>query len=95
MVLDVFGVHRTPDFLDHFTASGFVLDFVPADCTSELQPLDLTVNRVVKEQLKMCFVDWYAGKITEVMEKSGPDANISSLIQPDSCMSVIKPIPVK
>lgn len=95
VVLDVFRAHRTPELLDYFTASGFVLDFVPANCTSELQPLDLTVNRVVKEELRTSFVDWYAGKITEAMEKSGHDVDLSSLVQPDFRLSVIKPIHAK
>ena len=60
LILDVFRAHRTPDVLDELKANGFVLEFVPANCTSELQPLDVTVNGAYKNHLKEAFTDWYA-----------------------------------
>ena len=33
--------------------------------TGELQPLDLTVNQVFKQELKACFIKWYAGLVKE------------------------------
>lgn len=37
---------------------------VPANCTDQLQPLDLTVNRVAKAFLQREFQEWYANEIT-------------------------------
>ena len=33
--------------------------FIPANCTSELQPLDLSVNKPMKDHLKTKFTQWY------------------------------------
>ena len=37
--------------------------FVPANCSGELQPLDLSVNKPVKDFLRAKFQDWYANEI--------------------------------
>ena len=44
VILDVYAAHRTPDVLEEFQRNGFEVVFVPANCTSELQPLDLSLN---------------------------------------------------
>ena len=38
--------------------------FVPANCTSELQPLDLSVNKVLKDHMKTKFTQWYADQVS-------------------------------
>lgn len=38
---------------------------VPAGCTDQLQPLDLTVNRVAKSFLQERFREWYANKVAD------------------------------
>ena len=58
LILDVFRAHRTEDVLDELRSSGFVLEFVPANCTGELQPLDVSTNQPYKAQLKNAFTDW-------------------------------------
>ena len=37
--------------------------FVPAGCTDQLQPLDLTVNKIAKSFLRQEFQQWYADEI--------------------------------
>ena len=44
VLLDVNAAHRTPSVLTALRKHGFEVQIVPAKCTSELQPLDLSVN---------------------------------------------------
>ena len=37
----------------------------PANCTGYLQPLDISVNKVVKSFLRAQFSEWYADELTE------------------------------
>jgi len=39
---------------------------IPAACTGQLQPMDISVNKVVKSLLRNKFSDWYADEITEL-----------------------------
>ena len=58
LILDVFRAQRTEDVLDELRSSGFVLEFVPANCTGKLQPLDASIFQPYKAQLKNAFTDW-------------------------------------
>ena len=40
--------------------------FVPANCTGELQPMDLSVNKSVKDFLKVQFQEWYAAEVLKI-----------------------------
>lgn len=44
LVLDVYKTHRTEDMIQALRKCGFEIVYVPGCCTSELQPLDLSVN---------------------------------------------------
>ena len=37
--------------------------FVPAICTGELQPMDLSMNKSVKGFLRTKFQEWYASEV--------------------------------
>ena len=43
---------------------------VPACCTDQLQPLDLTVNRVAKSFLQRQFQEWYADEVASQFDDS-------------------------
>ena len=58
VVLDVFRAHCTAEVLDTLKANRFHVVFVPGNCTSQLQPLDLSVNGPYKRILKEKFTDW-------------------------------------
>ena len=62
--------------------------FVPAGCTRELQPLDITVNAAFKRELKSCFSSWYAKQVSEGL-KNGKD--IAS-VKVNFAISTIKPL---
>ena len=37
--------------------------FIPPNCTSKLQPLDVSVNKPLRNHLKVKFTQWYADKV--------------------------------
>jgi len=63
LVLDVFAAHRGELFLQALDRIGVSVRFVPASCTSDLQPLDVAVNDVIKKKLKSKFSEFYAKKV--------------------------------
>ena len=52
MVLDNCGPHKTPDVETTFKKAGWLLEFLPPNMTDELQPMDLVVNAVGKQELR-------------------------------------------
>ena len=58
------------------------------NCTGKLQPLDLTVNQVFKQELKACFIRWYADLVKKQLEGGIEVVYIKS----DLCISVHKPL---
>ena len=57
---------------------------VPPNCTDRLQPLDVSINKPVKDLLRKKFTDWYAEKIMTVA------------LQPvDMKLGIMKPIGAK
>ncbi|CAG2190986.1 unnamed protein product [Mytilus edulis] len=93
-IFDVFKAHRGERLLNLLKDNDIVPLFVPAACTDRLQPLDLSVNREYKEQLKSHFHDWYSA---EVIHQINEQEDSTGEIAPDNVVvnmrtSVLKPI---
>ena len=58
LLVDRYRVHRTEDFGERVTMLGGILDFIPAGCTSLVQPLDLTVMKSFKNHLRNAWKNW-------------------------------------
>ena len=43
---------------------------VPANCTDKLQPLDISINKPFKDEIKKRFQLWYASEIRELLKES-------------------------
>jgi hypothetical protein len=50
-IFDVFAAHRCHSVLEALSDNHIKYTFVPASCTGELQPLDLTFNAAFKREL--------------------------------------------
>ena len=87
-IFDVFAAHRCQSVLDRLESSNIKPVFVPAGCTGELQPLDITVNDAFKRELKSCFTTWYAKEVSKAL-KNGEDVE---KIKVNLAISVIKPL---
>ena len=88
LILDIFRAHRTTEVQQNLSESHILLVFVPANCTDRLQPLDLSVNKPFKNELRQHFVEWYSSSVAKELKsgKSVNDINIGFQ------MSVVKPL---
>ena len=67
-IIDGFRAHCTSDVVNLLDRHGIDVVYVPANCTGELQPLDLSVNKSVKDIIKQCFQEWYSDQIVDQKE---------------------------
>ena len=65
LIMDVFKAHRCKKVLQKLDESNVLVVFVPANCTDQLQPLDLSVNKPLKAHMRKCFVSWYSERVAE------------------------------
>ena len=63
VILDEFKGQTTRKVLTLLHDSNLMYVIVPPNCTDRLQPLDVSVNRSVKQFLRSKFENWYAGRI--------------------------------
>ena len=59
-VFDVFKGQQTDDISEILAKENIHALNVPANCTDRLQPMDLSVNKSVKEFMRNKFKEWYA-----------------------------------
>ena len=71
VILDIFAAHKTEEIRSLYAEHKILLEFVPANCTGELQPLDVSSNRDLKGYLKQLFSDWDADEVTKQLKTGG------------------------
>ena len=64
-IFDNFSGQVTDNVLQLLDSNHIDTVFVPANCTDQLQPLDLSVNKSVKDILREKFELWYSEQIFE------------------------------
>ena len=62
--------------------------FIPAGCTGELQPLDVSVNEQFKASMKVHFARWYSAEVKEDLDQGLNVANLRI----DPGVSALKPL---
>ena len=87
-LFDVFAAHRCSSVLEKLRCSNIHQVFIPADCTGELQPLDVGVNDRFKNLMKNSFTRWYANEVKEAMDHG----ICMTEIQIDLKASLMKPL---
>ena len=74
-IFDVFRAQMGEDFLDFLSENNIKVVYVPACCTDRLQPLNVSVQKAVKNGLRQSFEDWYADEIVKQLnENKGSDS---------------------
>ena len=61
---------QTTDGICHVLSDNhisFVL--IPANCTDKFQPLDIAINKPLKDELKWSFQSWYAEEVRKQLEE--------------------------
>ena len=89
VILDEFKGQTTSRVLNLLQSNDLMYVIVPPNCTDQLQPLDVSVNRAAKQFLQNKFENWYADNI--VAQKS-TDKDIEPV---DMKQSIVKPIAAK
>ena len=80
-IFDVFRGQQTPAFYELLEKNNINHINVPANCTDKLQPLDLSVNKPLKDEMKQRFQSWYADEVQKQLanETAIQDVKIDTL----------------
>ena len=62
-IIDNFSAQCTDDVLKLLENHNIDTVFVPPNCTGELQPIDICINKPVKDIMKNEFHQWYSDEI--------------------------------
>ena len=65
VIFDRFKAQYTATVLGVLEENGIFVSLVLANCTNRLQPLDVSVNKSVKEFVCGQFHEWYASKVSQ------------------------------
>ena len=85
-IFDVFIAQQTEDILALLEEHNIHVVSVPVNCTDRLQPIDLSVNKSVKEFMRSKFKEWYAAQVLKQLDEG---ANIAPV---DLKFSTLKPL---
>ena len=86
-IFDVFRGQQIPAFCELLEKNNIDHVNVPANCTDKLQPLDLSVNKPLNDEMKKRFQDWYA----EEVEKQLVGGTNIKVVKVFTRMSILKP----
>ena len=89
VIFDRFKAQCTAKVLKMLEDNNIYIAIVPANCTDRLQPLDVSVNKPIKEYLRGQFQLWYSDQVCAQLGKKQPASSVS--LQ----MSVVKPLGAK
>ena len=85
VIFDRFKGQCTSNILSLLESHCINLVTVPSNCTDRLQPLNVSVNKAVKENLRKQFQEWYSSQVSRHID--------GVVTQPvDLSMSVVKPL---
>ena len=75
-LFDAFTGHGGEEIDDLLEQNSIFAVKVPASCTDELQPMDLSVNKSCKSSLRHNFSTWYAEKVAEEINSGTSPENV-------------------
>ena len=62
-IIDCFQGQTTSGILDLLQENNIITVIVPPNCTDKLQPIDLSISKPVKDQMRGKFQEWYASEV--------------------------------
>ena len=63
LLFDVFAAHQLESLLSKLDENNILVVYIPPNCTNMLQPLDNSVNKLLKAEIKRHFVNWYSNEV--------------------------------
>ena len=91
VIFDVFCAHRVESVKTLFATNNIDCITIPANCTSKLQPMDLTVNKPFKDAMKHQFTGWYSDQVNGQLQQGTAVAYVCV----DLRLLVVKPLNAK
>ena len=67
-IMDSFHGQTTPEFLSLLETHNIIPIIAPANCTDKLQPIDVSINKPIKDKLRCKFRDWYVSKVEKQLK---------------------------
>ena len=64
-LFDCFSGQTTPDILAMLNKNNIRVVQIPSRCTDKLQPIDISLNKPLKDTLRCAFRTWYAKKVED------------------------------
>ena len=71
-ILDCFKAQTTPAILTHLERHNIIPIHIRANCTDKLQPLDVSINKPLKDEMKRRFQTWYAAEVEKQLNDDIP-----------------------
>ena len=87
-IFDVFKGQKTEGILKILEENNILVVSVPTNCTDRLLPMDLSVNKSVKEFIRSMFRDWYSDQVY-MLDQLNEENEITPV---DLKMSRMKPL---
>ena len=69
VMFDAFRGHKGSEIEDLLKENHVLPVPIPSNCTDRLQPVDVSVNKPLKDHLRNNFTRWYASQVQEQLEK--------------------------
>ena len=85
-IFDVFKGQQTESVMKLLEEHHILVVSVPANCTDRLQPMDLSINKSVKEFMRSKFRDWYSKQVQHQLSEG------EEITPVDLKMSTVKPL---
>ena len=72
-IIDGFQGQTRLGILDLLQENNIITVMVPPNCTDKLQPIDLSINKPVKDQMGSKFQEWYASEVQKQLKSVSLD----------------------
>ena len=86
VIYDAFKGHQGNDLQKLLHDNHLLSAKIPSNCTDRLQPIDISINKPVKDHLRKCFTSWY----TEQVQKQLLNGTVVEDVKVDLHLLVMK-----
>ena len=67
-IFDCYRGQTTPEFYAVLEKHNIIHVPIPANCTDKLQPLDISINKPMKDEVKKRFHQWYSEEVSKQLK---------------------------